>query len=152
MTKQQSLPETAEIKKELLNLFVGIDTCFASTKEQERFCEKNCEGYGCPIWEETANKIIDIMNSLLSQKDKEINELKAKTEWVSVKDRLPENDDVVFNQKLNKVFYWFRESWENQMGDKCEKGKWYFRDEDGYYHETYVSHWMLLPLPPTDNI
>jgi len=60
--------------------------------------------------------------------------------WISVKDRLPENEDVVLIYAgdeyqdvamfSNSDFYEF--DWEH----------------DGWEHESEVTHWMPLPVPP----
>lgn len=56
------------------------------------------------------------------------------SEWVSVKDRLPEDDaQVLACTKHGKSF-----------SAHCEKGKWRVS------HSVKITHWMPLPTPPLD--
>ncbi len=65
-------------------------------------------------------------------------------EWISVKDRLPENrDDVLvcrtwWNETRNPQFGWY-----NDVAQE-----WQILESDGYYPCTKVTHWMPLPQPP----
>ena len=56
-------------------------------------------------------------------------------EWISVKDRLPEENGIylTFNKKRQYEFHMF------QTGKRMWQGIW---EEDG------VTHWMPLPQPP----
>ena len=69
--------------------------------------------------------------------------------WISVKDRLPENDDRVL-------------VWENKFGTSrpLENGCWEFAYYDGKWEDMnlkdyennadyiLITHWMPLPPPP----
>lgn len=65
------------------------------------------------------------------------------SEWISVKDRLPENEDRILVYDLhNDIEFGFF-----NMRDK----KFKYFDENGYPYEfLYVTHWMPLPKPPKD--
>lgn len=60
------------------------------------------------------------------------------SEWISVKDKLPEEDDLynVYCKDGSMAYAWFvKDRW---FIDCCECG-------DGY-----VTHWMPLPEPPRE--
>ncbi len=65
-------------------------------------------------------------------------------EWISVKDRLPENrDDVLvcrtwWNETRNPHIGWY-----NDVAQE-----WQILDSDGYYPCGKVTYWMPLPEPP----
>ena len=59
------------------------------------------------------------------------------SEWISVKDRLPENDSciLIYDGDVGICIYY--------------KGKFQDFDENGYpFEKRYVTHWMPLPEPP----
>ena len=61
------------------------------------------------------------------------------TKWISVKDRLPDNDVpvMIYNYDVNIGVYY--------------KNKFHAFDENGYPFEiNYVTHWMPLPEPPKE--
>ena len=65
-------------------------------------------------------------------------------EWISVKDRLPENRDDVLVCRT-----WWNETRNPQIGwynDVAQE--WQILDSDGYYPCGKVTHWMPLPQPP----
>lgn len=76
------------------------------------------------------------------------------SEWISVKDRLPDNDEVVLVSTASPkgpiavftAYYWPYES--NAHGDV--KNAWQNCDLDGIYqlNAAYITHWMPLPAPP----
>ena len=73
----------------------------------------------------------------------------AVPQWISVKDRLPEEDVavLVYGQVLNDPpdVIGVRRRYN---GDQDWKHTW--ESEDGFiYQEDDVTHWMLLPKPPT---
>lgn len=84
---------------------------------------------------------------------KEIERLKAEREWISVKDRLPENDDEV-------LIYVSTDIVQAYLKDGLWKGSINVTDnmKDGYVndriickqgdHFDFVTHWMPLPEPP----
>lgn len=86
--------------------------------------------------------------------EKEIEELKKKTEWISVKERLPEfNIDVlVRGEKMGanpsmdgaSTFIAHR---QNPKGTSLERQAYKYVD-DNYFKAKYVTHWMPLPTPP----
>lgn len=76
------------------------------------------------------------------------------SEWISVKDRLPENDDSVLvcaftgadRQVVFEAHYWPYPT--NAYGD--QQGAWQNCDHDGPYQldSTTITHWMPMPAPP----
>lgn len=56
-------------------------------------------------------------------------------EWISVKDRLPEEDTWV-------LVYSRQGRYTNLKVDYIHGGKW--------FHSFYVTHWMPLPEPPKE--
>lgn len=77
--------------------------------------------------------------------------------WVSVKDRLPENDEnrccmVCYNQTLSeavvgigRAWAWFVDDATDAVGNKISYFKEYYGDD----LISNVTHWMPLPPPPT---
>jgi len=71
-------------------------------------------------------------------------------EWISVKDRLPENDEYVLVYPYDSdhdigAYYWPYP--DNKAGDK--QGKWMNESQDGYKYPRFgITHWMSLPEPP----
>jgi len=66
-------------------------------------------------------------------------------QWISVKDRLPENHlDVLFLQKDNCSCF---------VGWRAEKNQWVDHSEMGMHDDVIkisCSHWMPLPKPPEE--
>lgn len=70
----------------------------------------------------------------IEAQQKRIEELEAERRWISVTERLPENDGVylTFNKKKKYEFHFF------QTGKRMWPAIW---DDDG------VTHWMPMPEP-----
>lgn len=69
-------------------------------------------------------------------------QLKKQSQWISVKDKLPKNDDYVLitdSHGFTVVGYF----WPFGSSMYRNKGTWYYGD-----HEQFVTHWMPLPTPP----
>lgn len=64
----------------------------------------------------------------LEQLKSEISSLPSDTQWIDVKERLPENNSNVI---------WLSEWWNYYM-DTVKK----------YHKDCWITHWMNLPLPP----
>ena len=64
-------------------------------------------------------------------------------EWISVKDRLPENDQWALCFMKDKSFGTFRVFQWNYID-------WQWNDGDEWFDEKYVTHWM--PLPSTEGL
>lgn len=62
-----------------------------------------------------------------------------KSEWISVKERLPENDRLVIVH-IDDLAYPSEIS--NCMG-YFKNGRWQFPDD--YYYDCHVTHWMEIP-------
>ena len=62
-------------------------------------------------------------------------------EWISVKDRLPENDQWALCFMKDKSFGTFRVFQWNYVD-------WQWNDGNEWFDEKDVTHWMPLPLPP----
>ena len=62
-------------------------------------------------------------------------------EWISVKDRLPENDQWVLCFMKDKSFGTLRVFQWNYID-------WQWNDGNKWYDENDVTHWMPLPQPP----
>ena len=60
------------------------------------------------------------------------------SEWISVKDRLPEDDRNVLVYDDHDIQFWV--AWH----DECHNN-WYTQEGESVYG---VSHWMPLPQPP----
>lgn len=61
------------------------------------------------------------------------------TEWISVKDRLPEDNAVVLckcRAGIYEVLMWIGGSW--------------YHDTNHCYMKGFVTHWMPLPEPPKE--
>ena len=98
-------------------------------------------------WEEKIKRIADylIANGVTVQ------------EWISVKDRLPEEDGPYlvttnsFGDRQSVKFRWFAKDGENVDAYDLagQKDVWYLYDvECGYVSIKTVTHWMPLPNPP----
>ena len=77
-----------------------------------------------------------------------VNERKDSADWISVEDRLPDDDETVLIFDGNNVYvggYGYVLSRR-----KKDKKKWYMhnQDWDGMSAESKVTHWMPLPAPP----
>lgn len=59
-------------------------------------------------------------------------------EWISVKDRLPEEDEEVLYTDTKNIYLGFLDS---------ERGRVYWTHYD-YLEDKNISHWMPLPMPP----
>ena len=62
-------------------------------------------------------------------------------EWISVKDRLPENNQWALCFMKDKSFGTFRVLQWNYID-------WQWNDGNERWEEKDVTHWMPLPLPP----
>ena len=80
------------------------------------------------------------------------------SEWISVKDRLPETDgmylvsDVFYGRPHIKIAYYMHDLSEN-LQFKCEEiyGSGFVNgDNEGEWVEPDVTHWMPLPEPPEE--
>ena len=78
-------------------------------------------------------------------------------EWISVKDRLPEEDGSYlvttnsFGDRQSVKLRWFAKDGENVDAYDLagQKDVWYLYDSEcGYVSVKTVTHWMPLPLPP----
>lgn len=70
-------------------------------------------------------------------------------EWISVKDRLPEDEQrvIAYCQKVKKYFVGFAE--RSHYSDKVHW--WHEGAKGGLYSATSkVTHWMPLPEPPKE--
>ena len=68
--------------------------------------------------------------------------------WISVKERLPDNQDDIL-----VVAYWHKR-WQTMIGwfgAKISK-EWRVITPQGERHPDSVTHWMPLPKPPRDEI
>lgn len=78
-------------------------------------------------------------------------------EWISVKDRLPPNQQEVLFLYSDKNGSEILTGWYDE-----DNGEWactiigFFRDvtekayDDAYFKKNKVTHWMTLPLPPKE--
>ena len=62
-------------------------------------------------------------------------------EWISVKDRLPENDQWTLCFMKDKSFGTFRVFQWNYID-------WQWNDGNEWFDEKDVTHWMPMPKPP----
>ena len=78
-------------------------------------------------------------------------------EWISVEDRLPENDGsylVTMNSFGGRKYIgvrWFAKDGEavNEYELAGQENVWYYHDSEwGYISIDSVTHWMPLPQPP----
>lgn len=89
--------------------------------------------------------------------DKRISSIKPKSEWISVKDRLPDKD--------GKYMVWYKGEWDDCEFDVCEfdvDSKTFGFTYDDYDEmnsplvcwdddmDKYVTHWRPLPEPPKE--
>ena len=81
-------------------------------------------------------------------------------EWISVKDRLPENDGsylVTMNSFGGRKYIdvrWFAKDGEavNEYELAGQENVWYYHDSEwGYISIDSVTHWMPLPQLPKEN-
>lgn len=66
----------------------------------------------------------------------------GKPKWISVKERLPENDQWALCFMKDKSFGTFRVLQWNYID-------WQWNDGNEWFDENDVTHWMLLPSPPS---
>jgi len=61
-------------------------------------------------------------------------------EWISVKDKLPEEGEnvLIYEEAYSEVGYLFRGKWRSMETDFCGEP----------YELEDVTHWMYLPEPP----
>lgn len=75
----------------------------------------------------------------------ELLELRERTRWIPVEERLPRlYDDVIVNANGNEYNGVF-------SGFLSDDNEWYLKDSDvesGVVNEDYVTHWMPLPSIP----
>ena len=76
------------------------------------------------------------------------------TKWISVKDRLPENEDrvLIFPEpdfdETGRIVVAFYSKYDGGT-NKVKKGNWYCYDGQGYEFELkYITHWMPQPERP----
>lgn len=74
-----------------------------------------------------------------------VKELLGKTQWISVKDRLPDIYQRVLILIRGRIFI---SSIEEEYGDEYRDGAIRFWDGDWDWPE--VTHWMPLPAPPKE--
>lgn len=67
-------------------------------------------------------------------------------EWISVKDRLPEDNEWVIG--YSDDVYMFKFIVTSSKREKIRKG--YFETCDCSFMDDKVTKWMPLPTPPTD--
>ena len=65
---------------------------------------------------------------------------KADKGWISIKDRLPDDDVSILicseRKTISKATY------------SSDMGRYYIADSDLWYNELDITHWMPLPEPP----
>ena len=71
------------------------------------------------------------------------------SEWISVKDRLPEKKDYVY-WRTDDLFYVLCYVKSTGKMDLAFKDGKYWQDRHGN-RLRYVTHWMSLPEPPKEN-
>jgi hypothetical protein len=96
-----------------------------------------CDGHGCErcAYEPYDECGIQIMAEYLIANGVTVQE------WISVKDRLPENDHWALCFMKDKSFGTFRVFQWNYID-------WQWNDGSEWYDENDVTHWMPLPEPP----
>lgn len=103
------------------------------------------------LYEQTKKMLAMYQDELIPGFRKTIEEMEAKSKWISVKDRLPEkitNKVIVLCKNGYRGFghyenYKGKQTWYNLESDKP------FTDWDLEDCESYeVTHWMPLPKPP----
>lgn len=70
--------------------------------------------------------------------------------WISVKDRLPENDKRVLVTVKEVGYVYNEEEPYVSLDYRCLNGKWYFDFENGQVCENdkvIITAWMPLPKP-----
>lgn len=98
---------------------------------------------------ETGNHMFLVAANSIALYQRDINYLNfcwsEQTNWISVKDRLPETNQEVLVYRgshigdlMNVYTYVGNDKWED------EYGYWSVTDDEG------ITHWMPLPAPPTE--
>lgn len=64
--------------------------------------------------------------------------------WISVKDRMPENETIVVALVQYEVGWYHMLAWHDKRGWHSSAEE--FQESDG----VYVTHWMPLPEPPQE--
>ena len=64
--------------------------------------------------------------------------------WISVKDRLPEDETVVIAYVQHKIGWYRMFAWHDMYGWHSSASEFDDKDSD------YVTHWMPLPEPPKE--
>lgn len=75
--------------------------------------------------------------------DKDCEDINVPTKWISVKDRLPKEDEDII------AFCYYHESWQAQVCHFSSNygGQWYTSVAGQWVR---VTHWMPLPEPPKE--
>jgi len=82
------------------------------------------------------------------------------SEWISVKDRLPDESDMLKRQDGHDSYYWavlfygvdaddYGECGQDQSADYHTEG-WYSPETTRQQVSILATHWMPLPDPPND--
>ncbi|MCP4987269.1 MAG: DUF551 domain-containing protein [Colwellia sp.] len=82
--------------------------------------------------------------NFLSTHEDEIKELSESNQWISVEDRLPEDESIRLDENYNPVWYAIFDGGTNGV----KKGKWYTDLGDGYETEIIVKYYIELQEPP----
>lgn len=71
-----------------------------------------------------------------------INQVEAEYDggWISVNDKLPEDDSYVLVTEDDDVYMAYYDE---------KRQAWYYDTEEGFYRTTYIDAWMPLPEPCT---
>ena len=64
-------------------------------------------------------------------------------EWISVRDRLPENDTRVLAYCKDHCIHDMKWSWVDNA--------WYDKGSASVYLEDFVTHWLPMPEPPKED-
>ena len=115
---------------ELLKIERECVTRQSPCNEKSKLCDRNCGE--CDIAQNDL-EIIEMYNFVISM----IETLNGVSQWISVKDRLPENSDtVLITHKGGVSFGWYN-------------GRYWERGASTKHREIRtVSHWMPLPKAP----
>ena len=97
------------------------------------------DGRICPDWRSITEQ--ELRSALIRA---------AEGRWVKVEDALPEGnvDCLVWNGYARRRGFYAEV--DNPFGD-IDAGNWYtLQDNNCYYKVSDITHWRLLPTPPTD--